>query len=1362
MTTSLFPHEAKALELIQGQTKTKGLGEALNNLEIHDPQTNRYLEADLVIIGHNGIYLVELKHWSGRVEVRPDSWLRNNSTYVQDPHKTNNFKAKLLKGIYERKFPSYPNVFIESVVVLTNPAAESFGCASPRTNSHNPTFESIDHFVHYLVNQRKSGQDQLSKSQCQSFAAHLRALSVPDCRQNFTFEGYETVETLYQYEDRAEVIARKSGLRRKKLSRLRVFFPKNPVEREKATGTLNAVEKIGDHPNVLKVWDIPNDYNYLVEGSDWSETGTLRDFITENRPILWTRAIAIAIGLTRGLKAAHEELIIHRAVMPENILLVNDVPKIMNFDLSFQLEEGRVTVIPEARNLKRNAYTAPEVYELDGHLDEAADLFSVGVILYEMLAGERPFQWSGDLQKWQGKLGPDHLKKLTKLEVVPHRIVELIQRLVQANPRDRLSDASQVIEELEGNEKIGRTEPIAKINSRLPPGHLLDLYQIENFYCEGAEAQIYRVKGPQGRCLALKLFNLDVQLSRIVDENELSGAVIHGNLVRRNNFGQVPDGRKFITFDWVSERNLRNDIVDGIRPSPEIFMRGAQQLMEAIRCLHQHTTDGATSPILHNDIKPENILIGQGPRLVLIDFGCASSPHVGTYEGTTGYVPTDLMAGQDRNYTADGDLYALCVTLHEWLLGCRPGEFQNSLPDELTSLVGWLALGCQTDSEHRYSTVDKMFVALEAVSRGEHKKSSEEKNVSSSEGDTKLLAGDSIPSENEPKPPTTESNLKGPNFPRDPNPFVPYLNSLHSRNGGNENALAESQARNSQFPHIQVSHPVASLITQTLSEALKKHVILTGHAGDGKSTIALEVYKQLKGLNWEVPLEKSLRRREDVGPVSLIKDFSEWTLVERAELMREMLGEEEKRFFLVSNTGTLLDAFKAAHEVQDGTDWAGVESQLLSNMDAKEPITMRFEDTAFVMINVAMMENLSIARQIFGRMLAKERWDACEDAPCRTHCPIYKNVSLMRANLPIIQERIFLVYRRLYEYGIRLTLRQLGAHLAYTITSGLDFSDIIKIGDRPVPTRTGEFLFFNRFFGDDGRAPDKPALKLRGIREVRAQNLGNQPCPSWERRFWLKTEGQGFRLQAMKLPDDFDSLRKCGSGVPMDGNTDSRDAREQFRRAVFFLHDFEIEQDDAKTRFLASFLHSRMLLDFVRWQNDESPNLGLQEEKSLHRRVLHVLQEHFTGIRLPEGRSSDSHLFITLSRKSHDVRQSAQIVLARWAKDEFRIRLMQRKNVTGGYRRELALDGPSTTTARLTLPLSLPFLDYVMLRHQGEVGQGLKGSYIDRLERFKGLLIHGTAAGHGDEIMLVRLQTNHTFKKQIFSINNGKLEVIDA
>ncbi len=555
VTTSLFAHEAATLESIRQYVKSHGLGVTLQNLELHDPQSNRYFEIDLIVLSQFGVYVVELKHWSGRIEICPNSWLQNGSFFKPDPHKVNDFKAKLLRGIYERKFPQFPSIYFESVVVLTNPDVDAKGATIPTTTAHNPTFDSIDRFLKYLNNQWKTIPHRLSESQYRAFGEYVQNLHTPGAPRDFVFPGYEVVERLYQHVDRAEVIARRTDLRHRKLCRLRIFYPasgKSESDRrrahERATATLNAVQKVGDHPNILKVWDIPNENNYLVEGSDWSETGTLRDVLDREEVLSHERATRIATGLARGLHAMYQQYVVHRTLSPESILMVDDVPKLMNFDLSFQLEDDRVTVIPDATKLKRTPYIAPEIYGGDDIPEGTADLFSVGVILYEMLTGKRPFACSTDLEQSNGRLADSHRQELAKQQV-PANLVELVFDLVQQDPSNRPSNALALLQRLEASQQHAVVPPV--VNRQLAPGERSGLYEIETFIARGAESQVYRAWGLNGRRIALKLFDRDVPRPRVVNEHRFSGVILHPGLVRVDSYGQWTDERFFIAFHWI-------------------------------------------------------------------------------------------------------------------------------------------------------------------------------------------------------------------------------------------------------------------------------------------------------------------------------------------------------------------------------------------------------------------------------------------------------------------------------------------------------------------------------------------------------------------------------------------------------------------------------------------------------------------------------------------------------------------------------------------------------------------------------------------------------------------------------------------
>ncbi|MBT7790664.1 MAG: hypothetical protein HN757_17505 [Calditrichaeota bacterium] len=590
------------------------------------------------------------------------------------------------------------------------------------------------------------------------------------------------------------------------------------------------------------------------------------------------------------------------------------------------------------------------------------------------------------------------------------------------------------------------------------------------------------------------------------------------------------------------------------------------------------------------------------------------------------------------------------------------------------------------------------------------------------------------------------------------NPFVGYLNSLQRFGGGNENAIAESQACNSQFAKIYVNHPLAEIIFNELINPAGQNIILTGHAGDGKSTIALEVYKRLKGFPIDQPLSNPMEPREDIGDISILKDLSERKIAHDRDLIVELL-ERSNRFLLVSNTGTLLDLLLNNQEALD-RDKVTLESDVLEAISSESgEEVLKIGNLSFRVINLARIDNLGIARRIFEKMISDEQWQFCKNLPCKEYCPIIFNVDLIRNNAQIIVERIFIIYRKMYEYGARLTMRQFTEHLAYLITSGIEENDILNLHQKGKEFEMSAFMFYNRFFGDNGRTIDPEARKMKALKEIIKQGFGQQPSPYWEHKLWLRGMERNITLGIKDLDNGFEKLRQIGSGAKINLSIKPNNAREQVRRMLFFMYDF----DENHTDFLSLFINSPTLLRWLEWQHSDI-KISLSEKKTLESKIFHVIQEHFTGVRLPEGYSQlEQRLYITLKRRRNEFVQSAQVVLAQidW-NDATQLELKAFTSYSGEKRQDFVLMGKNQIKG-IDLHLRVPFLDYVLLRHFGELGEILHASYIERLDCYKAKFQRRTSNEKEDGMMLIRLKTDHSFKRQNFEINsNNELEVTDA
>ncbi len=811
---SLYKHEQIAIDKIKHDIERAQIGKITQNILLYDKQSNAYYEYDIILIAHTGIFIVELKHWSGHIQIAQYSWTINNSYFRNDPHKNNSFKCRILKGIYQHNFRTYPDVWVESVVVLTNPEATVEGAHSPgiaaEQNMHNPTFASIQDFIAYL-NKKEASESKhlLDDRQIDAIINYIDGLNNPRPGVKYNVPGYETVEYLSQKPECIELVARPISGRAKGLNRFRVFRPPYHVSQEererfikRAYNTLNTVSQLGDHPHIHKVWLIENENGDIIEGSDWSETGTLREFIRKQKEALSIEVVQnICRGVAQALHKAHQLNVIHRAVKPDNVLMMNNIPKLMNFDLAYQLEENRVTVLTDINKIKDDGYIAPEI--LSGQdIDEGTDFFSLGVIAYELFTGEKPFSSTREFTARGGRLNQQALQKLVETGV-PDQVIRAINDMVFADRGARLKNGDNIVAAFSEDEEEGRAsiDPVA-INPELQPGDQHDVYEIQEFIGEGAAAQIYKARTIRGKNVVLKLFNREIALERIIRESEITSAVRSAYVVHCDNkIGHWKNDRYFLVLDYINGETLRKKIDRHEKPDQDTFRSVALCLMEAVAAFHGHKDDeGNDKPFLHSDIKPENIIIAKDRIPVLIDCGIAGEPRIDVYQGSAGYVPPDSVIGTDMMFSQGGDLFALGVSLWEWLLGQKPydnptvgdvpqfpADIGSDVPENLR---GWLLKAVATTTSDRFSSIQEMqeaFINLMNM-EAEPQEPTEEVTVSEETTEEKsAISQDAAVTGGAEK--TVVEKLA----PEPHNTFVNYLNSLSNASAGNENATAESQ-----------------------------------------------------------------------------------------------------------------------------------------------------------------------------------------------------------------------------------------------------------------------------------------------------------------------------------------------------------------------------------------------------------------------------------------------------------------------------------------------------------------------------------------------------------------------------------------
>ncbi len=144
------------------------------------------------------------------------------------------------------------------------------------------------------------------------------------------------------------------------------------------------------HPNIVKVYDVSfgDLIQYIV--MEYIEGITLKEYIEMNGPLSWIDAVRFTLQILRGLQHAHDKGVVHRDVKPQNIMVLSDgTIKVTDFGIARFARSEQRTITDKA--IGSVHYISPEQARGE-NTDDKADIYSVGVILYEMITGRLPFE----------------------------------------------------------------------------------------------------------------------------------------------------------------------------------------------------------------------------------------------------------------------------------------------------------------------------------------------------------------------------------------------------------------------------------------------------------------------------------------------------------------------------------------------------------------------------------------------------------------------------------------------------------------------------------------------------------------------------------------------------------------------------------------------------------------------------------------------------------------------------------------------------------------------------------------------------------------------------------------------------------
>ena len=223
------------------------------------------------------------------------------------------------------------------------------------------------------------------------------------------------------------------------------------------------------HPNIVKIFDVgyEGDLQYIV--MEYIDGVTLKDYIEENGLVTWRECVHYTIQILRALQLAHDRGIVHRDIKPQNVMRLSDgTIKVMDFGIA-RFSRQNVNSANE-KTMGSVHYVSPEQARGD-KTDERSDIYSVGVMMYEMLTGRKPFDGETPVEVALKHMNEDPVRPSEYVTSLQKGIEEIILRAMEKDPDKRYQSASEMIMDIEAfkqdqNITFGYLdEPVQRIKS---------------------------------------------------------------------------------------------------------------------------------------------------------------------------------------------------------------------------------------------------------------------------------------------------------------------------------------------------------------------------------------------------------------------------------------------------------------------------------------------------------------------------------------------------------------------------------------------------------------------------------------------------------------------------------------------------------------------------------------------------------------------------------------------------------------------------------------------------------------------------------------------------------------------------------
>lgn len=1202
----------------------------LHNFEI-ERQGERF-EIDIALLTPHALYLIDVKGTRGTIDVYGNKWYPEGRAPYPSPLGKLRGHARTVKGLVTQANPGrneLDGIYVDAAILLTAPDAH----LNDREQLDADRVVKLKDAERYFKDATRIPA-RFSKNILQQQGLILHALKVVKPASVVQrFGHWQVKEKLGAAEAYTEFRAENAFAGG--TARLRVYQadPYQPEDVRKAqvnriANAYRALSKLPLHPNIVAARDFfptDDDKSFILILDDAPGQALTVHMARPQLALTLDQKWRVAKDLLAALAHAHHHGVVHRNLTPGAILIGQDgTTRITDFDFAKPGVDRSLTIATDIVDLVEKAYVAPEAFREPGAASSASDIFSAGVILYELFTGERPF--AGEPTTVWDRVG-EFLNKPSALRPELNEAFDAwLQSLCAFDEHQRLT-ASAALAALSA-----LLQPVAQVANQpaeapkpevfevddaqtdylnLVAGHrLTHKFIVEKKLGRGSFGVVYKVidtLGDVARTVKLIVSDRHSTLERLKKEyRHLVHIPEHPHVVRVLDADVIP-GRDipFLVFEYVEGADVGDMIHDRLL-SPEDALELGKQVIEGLVHLH-------AQGFHHCDIKPRNLLWTQkGAKIIDFNVSVRADDKESRGGGSRRYLPPDFDPEviPHNGERADRDLYALGLTLYEALTARYPWDtteppINKPAPDprELSGfadlapeLVNVVLKAIAPRRAERFHTAVDFRDALAEVRHARRVQT-----VSLAAMVTVVSSG---------QPALAES---APNS----NAFVSHLLTLYSQS-------RRSNAGTRGMDALGFSAYVDTALDRALLPAVLQGefrlVLISGNAGDGKTAFLQRLEKEVEARGGSV--NRGLANGSELsleGKRYLInydgsqdegnKDNNQVLL----DFLAPFKGNDaaswrpQETRLIAINEGRLVD-FLAAHE-RDFPALTALVRRAFATGEAESGVAVvNLNLRSVVADDASNAEGGSILERTLRSIVRPENWAACEQCDLKDSCYALHNARSFQDEIagPRLLERLKMLYTMAHLRGrLHITMRDLRSALSFMLIGNRDCGEIHALYASGKHDDVARSFYFNSWMGGGQATSDRLLTLLSDL------DVGKQEDPRFDRGLdFVQPDDRALFRFERRGQFDFEVLKRLFGDLPR-GVSDSsvrhraRKHREYVamaRRKHFF------ERRDASWEKMLPYRSAKRMVEIVR---GEMPIDELTSE------ILHAINRG-EGLQRPE------------------------------------------------------------------------------------------------------------------------------------------------